>query len=167
MNKEKSPTATSTIGEPNMTRKDSITATMERNGGTFSGVKFDKQGNIKRRIIVEVEPFNSELIFSNEVFLKYIIIQLRKYLEERLTNTAGGYICFGNEDLEDRWIVTEQFCEEIRIDFKFIPQLIEYLDYPDCEGDFVNDFSVEEILEAVRNYQKDDGDEQNKSSSIK
>ena len=150
-----------------MTRKDRITATRECEDVEFLGVKFDKQGNIKRHSNIEVEPFNSELIFTNEAFLKYIIIQLRRYLEERLSGAMGGYICFGNEDLEDRWIVTEQFCEEMGIDLGFIQLLVDRLDYPACEGDFVNDFSVEDILEAVRNYKKDDGDEQNKSNSIK
>lgn len=158
MNKETS--ATSPEGGLNMTKKDRITTTMERYGGTYPGVKFDKQGKLERRLIVEVEPVNSEFIFTNEVFLKYIIIQLRKYLEERLTNTEGGYICFGNEDLDDRWIVTEQFCEEMGLDSNFIPQLIEYMDYPDCEGDFVNDYSVEDVLESVRNYKKEEEPEE-------
>lgn len=152
--------ATSTEGRLNMTRRDRITATMERYGGTYPGVKFDKEGNLKKRRDIEVEPYDSEVIFENEALLKYIIIQLRKYLEERLTNTEDRYICFGNEDLEDWWIVTEQFCEDMGIDFHFIPQLIEHLDYPDCEGDFLNDFSVEEILEAVRNYKKDEDPEE-------
>jgi len=147
-----------------MTRKDRITATMERYGDTDPGVKFDKEGNIEKRREIEVEPFSSEAIFENEALLKFIIIQLRKYLEERLNHDKNGYICFGNEDLEDRWIVTEQFCEEMGIDFNFIPQLIKYLYDPACEGDFVNDFSVEEILEAVRNF-KEEGGEQNNSSS--
>ena len=135
----------------NMTRKDRITATMERWDCTFPGVKFDKHGNIKKRQGIEVEPYDSEVIFENEALLKYIIIQLRKYLEERLTSNEAGFICFGNEDLEDRWIVTEQFCEEMGIDFGFIQLLVNHLNYPDCEGDFLKEISVEEILEAVRN----------------
>ena len=148
-----------------MTRKECITATMESWGVTFPGVRFDKRGNIRSRIDIQVEPYKSEAIFANEAFLKYIIIRLRKYLEERLTSNEAGYICFGNENLEDRWIVTEQFCEEMGIDFNFIPKLIEYLYYPACEGDFINDFSLEDILEAVRDYKKEDGEEQNISSS--
>jgi hypothetical protein len=145
----------------NMTRKQRITATMESEDCTFAGVKFDKQGNIKKRIDIEVEPFKAELIFENEAFLKYIIIQLRKYLMERLTETAGGFKCFGNEHLEDRWIVTEQFCEDMGIGMDLIQLLVDHLDCPPCEGDFVNDFTVEEILEIVRDYKKKENDEKN------
>jgi hypothetical protein len=151
----------------NMTRKHRITATMESGDFTFPGVKFDRQGNIKKRVDIEVEPFKAELIFENEVFLKYIIIHLRKYLMERLTKTADGFKCFGNEHLEDRWMVSEQFCEEMGIEYNLIQLLLKYLDYPTCEGDFLTDYSVEDILQAVRNYKEDDdvGQEKTKATN--
>jgi hypothetical protein len=154
--------ATSKKGWWNMTRKHRITATMESEDCTFAGVKFDKQGNIKKRVDIEVEPFNPELIFENEAFLKYIFIQLRKYLMERLPMTAGGYICFGNEHLEDRWIVTEQFCEDMGIGIDLIQLLVDHLDYPACEGDFVNDCTLDEVLESVRSYKKQESQKENK-----
>jgi hypothetical protein len=157
--------ATATQGERNMTRRDRIKSTMERLDVKLPGVKFDTQGNIRKRLDIEVEPFDSGLIFENEAFLKYIIIQLRRYLEERLIRTDWGFTCFGNENLEDRWIVTEQFCEGMGIDFDFIRLLVEYLNYPACEGDFVNDFSVEYVLERVRNY-REDGDDDDQEREI-
>jgi hypothetical protein len=149
----------------NMTRKDRIKYTMEIDDVKFPGVKFDLNGNINKRRDVEVEPYDSELIFENENFLKYIIILLRKYLEERLIGKEGDYTCYGNSNLEDRWMVTEQFCEEMGIDYGLIQLLVEYLDYPTCEGDFLNDYSVEDILEAFRNFKEDDDVEQEKTNT--
>jgi hypothetical protein len=35
--------------------------------------------------------------------------------------------------------------------------LNEYLNYPTCEGDFLNEFTVEKVLECVRKIQRDNG----------
>ena len=144
MTKQQSVTSTKSLYD--LTTKERIKYTMEVDGVTFTGLKFDKEGNLNKRVDIEVEPFNSELIFENEALLKYIMIQLRKYLQERLNSDKGEYFCFGNSNLENRWLITEQFCQDMGIDYGLIQLLTEYLDHPDCEGDFLNEYSVEGIL---------------------
>lgn len=128
----------------------------------FPDLKFDEQGNLKKRCEVEVEPYDAKLIFEDEGLLRYILTRLFKYLKERLIKEYHGYICFGGEDFDVRWIITEQFCQEMGIDSEFVDLLIQHVDSP-CEGEFLNEYSVDDVLEEVRSErQQDEGQSMNK-----
>lgn len=105
------------------------------------------------------ELFDADIIFENAPFLEYIITHLQNYLRKKLKKRGGKYICYGNENLEDRWLMTETFCEMMGIHPDFISILSECLDHPDCEGDFLNDFSVQEVIRRVHEYEKDHPDD--------
>jgi hypothetical protein len=101
-------------------------------------------------------PWKAELIFVNKPFLEYIITRLQKFLKRKLQKNDGKYICYGDANQEGRWLKTEHFCRMMGIDLHFIWILAESLNYPDCEGEFVNNFSVEEALEKIQQYEEEE-----------
>ena len=95
---------------------------------------------------------NPGVIFENKLLLEGIITRLQKFLKKKLKKRNGRYLCNGDQNLEHRWDKTLEFCEMEGIECHFVGKLIECLDYPDCEGDFVTDFTVEEVMKRVQEF---------------
>lgn len=97
-----------------------------------------------------------ESIFLNDEYLRDTMIYLKNFLEARLPETDGQYSCIDklNEDYDLRWSFTYRFCDMMGIDDNFVPMLIEYVG-PACEGELVNEFSVEEVIKEVHQYREE------------
>jgi len=91
-------------------------------------------------------------IFSCDWCLTDIITRLQKYLKTRLYNENGQYYCFykeGGYDFEYDWHFTKKFCDKMKIGIEFIQMLNEFLDYPNHEADFLDEFSIEDVIKKV------------------
>lgn len=95
-------------------------------------------------------------IFACDWCLRDIITRLQKFLRSKLPSNDGSYYCLDKDgsDLDIRWYYTWKFCRKSGIGDDFVPLLTEYAG-PACEGDFVNEFPVEEVISLVHQYKEE------------
>jgi len=102
---------------------------------------------------IETPLRDPKSIFACDWCLREIMTKLQKYLNAKLPYKNGTYYCYYEEewdDYESDWHFTEEFRDKMGIAIGFLQMLIEPLDYANNEAEFLNKFSVEDIIEQVR-----------------